>query len=1472
MRKVWLIGVFVFLGLILWQLWTTEPYFYYSAHDFFRQAQKALQQGDNVQALNYALKAHQREPQNLDFIGFLAWRYLEAKRPEEALPRFRQIRAARPSDATTLQGEALALQLLGKRAEALSLLAAYLSEHPQDRTFLQMAAEFTSAETEGQEQALEYYKRLYHLTPGDEVIRQRFLDLLIALGHFDAAIPLQEKVVADFPDNLQALHQLALLHAWRHDYDAALPLYQKLLELEADNQALRLEAAKNAEAAHDLDQALAYYLRLYAQSGGRKEYALTLARLWSQKGNHAEAAAVLSPLMDHQPGLEEQRRYALELLLSQDYAEALKVYRQVWEAGDTHKETIVNLARLLAAKQHFQPAARFWDEAGRRQLLDPELRREAALTYSYARRYGDAIAVLQPVDRRDDKMLLFLGQMHFYQQHWTQAAHYYQVYLARHPRDATVRQQLAQVLSFAPERLAEAAEQYENASQSTSDPRLRLQKAAVLLQLAQDLSYSADPAQRRRAAAHWAAAEAALQQVSADGLSSELLREQGRLFLWLGALEPALDCLERYLLQAPHDRVAQLEKARTLIYLQRGSEAAGILRRLPPEKKVRDSGMASFDPWKTTSSKFTSSPDFLPSKDGERAPEENSSDQERQTEHWAGQVSEVKSGSRIEPLNPKGRPPFRTTRPSAASKTAGAAEAGVDVLSLSLEAALADRNWPEAQRLAWRLYLTQLRSPSLPPRTWTAARRRLREEGTRQDLPPETRVLIARALCHHQNLEQEQEVIRVAVDLCVDNLYNRRHTLPSQRRTYQASLLLLEYLLPRLSHVDDLRTLMARLPGIRSQSPEYIAAVGYFNSSLGRQGGKLQYTLQALKDRQERYPARAPGDLIFLGSLASELGDRRTAVQYFEAALKLRPQDQRLATLRLQALMAVNDAGRVLKALEDQPQNPATALEMAKTYLQRCQYEGTLAILSGIAPNHPIWPQAQLFRLQAYRGLKAYPEALAAITELEANGQMSEAVLMAKGQVLEAMDDRRGAETAYQAAIAQAADTVVCRTAQARLARFRGDWAGAYRHFAAALQEHPQDIELLNELEQVRAQMRPTLGSRHLPVAWRGLRRPEEANRPWQFGRYDREPGVLGGSRSYPKSLLPVDFPYALIPEVSWLPGDRNRLRGVDVRLGGGFWLSRVLPVHLALGYRYCEQKTSGPGPANLNLGLNPVLSQQSANRTSWQRAEATLTLGPLILGDRVKLSGELSGRGYWKQFRQSVTQLGRLPIPFWPVLRSTDIIAKEDRYRLLGGLSVGLAPGPQTDLGLGYSRRDIFDQDPAIYPRLYQQVTRLDTLPLVTIHQVDLSLSHQLYPGLCWQANAGQAFFSDHNQRFSLYQGLRWQAVNESQMHLDLTPSYYLALYRQPHESYFSPHVYHALGVSLDFDRQIFRLPTLVLQTTGQVVDNDGRWGPALATLAGLEAEPLYNMYVGLYYFYFKEWATNYWLHHLTLGLRWRF
>jgi hypothetical protein len=106
--------------------------------------------------------------------------------------------------------------------------------------------------------------------------------------------------------------------------------------------------------------------------------------------------------------------------------------------------------------------------------------------------------------------------------------------------------------------------------------------------------------------------------------------------------------------------------------------------------------------------------------------------------------------------------------------------------------------------------------------------------------------------------------------------------------------------------------------------------------------------------------------------------------------------------------------------------------------------------------------------------------------------------------------------------------------------------------------------------------------------------------------------------------------------------------------------------------------------------------------------------------------------------------------------------------------------------------------------------------------------------------------------------------------MHLGITPHYYLAAYRDQKSAYFSPSYYHALGVGVDFDRQVFRLPTLILQGAVQAVGQHGDWGPALHGLAALEWEMIHNFFVDPHVFYFREWVDNYRI--LTFGLSMRY
>ncbi|MCL4501051.1 MAG: tetratricopeptide repeat protein [Deltaproteobacteria bacterium] len=1350
-----------FVALIMVLVWRQDRDFWRTAPALMQLAQDAARRGDYSGALKLASKARAREPENFQYCLEIGQIYLAAGQPQQALRLCRQLG---PQDAKSTQGlklQARALDLLGDRQAGLDLLAEGLKENPDDPEILALAATLSARENYDRPQAITYYQHLYHLTR-DPLVRHQLLELLISLNRFQEAIPLQEEEVVQFPTNSEALHQLALLHYWQRDYQAAGALYQRLLRKSADDAALRLEAARNAEAAHQTDQALAHYLWLYSRSRGEKEYALALARLWARKGNHAEAAGVLAPLMQENPDCELRRQYALELLLIGDLTGALKTYQAAWNAGDTHQETIINLARLQARKGHFDQAAAMWDEAGRRQLLKGELRWESALTYSYARRFDDALKSIQPLrhaNSRDPKLLLFAGQMHFYQKNWGQAARLFSAYLEQNPKDVEIRRQLAEALSFTPKNKDEALKEYGEILKVKDDIGLRLRRISLLLE-----------------GRHWDEAARELHEcpIAED---PKLLQEQARLLVWLGDLPGALNRYE-LLLQKTQDGAARLGKAQVLIYLGRAPEALELLNRLRQE-------------------------------------------------------------------------------PSFAR----------DAVVAAIEAYLTLKDYAKALRLA---------AKELEPLS---------------DMSVDERALVARCYFH----SPDPKHLRHTCDLLLSNLWKNRYHHPT--------LLILTALLPRLPHYGDLDYLMDRIPGTQGSGHGPAAAMAYFDSQLGRHDGKLSYLLHVLQGYRRHKQPNSPGELLGLAWLATELGDRQAAAAYYRRAQKLRPSDPQIAQLLLQCQLSRKDWVHALGNLENQKDNPAAPLEMARIYQIRGQYEGVKAMDARIPPGSKERISYLRLLVQACRSGHSYPEALQALAQLE--GKVPQAdFLMEKAQILEDQGDQKALEI-YDRIIKAQPGSQMARIAQARRNRAGNNWGAAYRAYEAALKEAPQDIELLNELEFVRQQMRPELASRGFPYS-RGERHPEEASRPLQFSRFGREPTGLGLSNYLPalvSDVLPVVQPESLYFQ------DSNKLYGWLVRAEGSFWVTKVLPARLGMEYREYNQDRNWVEQGQLDMGLNPVYVQQTNAASRLRRLDASLGLGPLSVDDRLRLSGDLILRRYWKRTDLTISQQGQLqysvmtspgrpgfggggtgfnnasiffnPIsplpPQWQTITENrtgvlGITEKESRNRLLGSLEVGFNLGAQTDMALRYSRRDIFDQEPYAYPRLYQSVLNLPEARITTYQQADLAYNHQFQPGLDWRGTVAGAFYSDHNRRLTLYQGLAWQAVRQPRMHLALTPHYYLAAYRQQHEAYFSPHAYHAFGLGLDFDRQIHRLPTLILQGTVQGVSQHGNFGPALQGLAALEWEFVANFYTDLHYFYFREFVDNYRLMTAGVSFRWKF
>jgi tetratricopeptide (TPR) repeat protein len=1352
----WLIALLplAFLGAILAIAWLQDPHFYLNSEALYNRAKEAENHGKLDLALALAQKSWKRNPDNSDCGTFLGWLYLKQNQPLPALEILRQVWGRDSKATAALKGLAQGLNQTDQRPEALELLANYLKVNPNDADVLLFAAQLAGQRQEDKALALDYYLQQYRVQPTPEV-RRTLVDLLTGYQRFKEAIPLQAEEVAQNPSQPEALHRLALLHYWSRDYDEATQVYQRLLEQAANDASLHQEAAKTAEAGKNLDVAIKQYLWLYTNSKGQKDYGITLARLWSQKGNHAEGAAVLGSIMDKDPDADTVRWYGLELLLTGDMDQATKVYEKAWEKGDTHQETIVNLARLYASKKHFGKAAGMWDEAQRRQLIQGDLRWEAALTYSYAQQYPKAISILSPVERDNPKyprLLVFLGQMHFYQKHWGQAAHYFQRYLENNPDDLTVRQLLAEALSFEPKAQDEALEAYKDLTKRTSDVGPRLRRIALLLQ-----------------GKHWEEAKQELQDCPVPQ-EPDLIREQARLLLWAGDLDGALDRYDRYLQGRPQDRGILLEKARVLIYLGRAPDAKKILRGFP----VAANGSQGAQP-------------------GERA-----------------------------------------------------------MMVAYIQADLAQQDWQDASHWALRLYGGSFPKIPHPPRTWGEARTLARKDHKDQ-LDIEERTWVARALCH----ATDPEACRLAADLTVANLHKNRH--------HHASILILAYLLPKLPNYEDLEWIAYSLPEGRSDGQDYEAFQSYFESQVGRQGGRLNYLLHLLQRyRRYRWPD-SPGEILALADLAMELGQRQEAEDYYRRAQHLWPQNPRLAKLLLNCQMAQKNWGKALDTLNHKPITPENALEIARLYMMRGQYEGVKAAADKVPPDYANYSQMQLLRVQACRLQKCYPEAMRNLESVACLLPRQD-YLMEKARVLEAQGER-DAIRVYSELIDSFPGTQQALVAEARRARASGNLAGASKAFVLALRSAPQDVELLNELADVRQRQRPELASRAFAYA-RGEDQAEENMRPWQFNRPDRE--IAGGLPS--PSAIPV-----IQPETLWFQ-DSNQLYGWLLRATASFWVAKVVPMKVAVEYRGYHQisQCREQGPIIGGLGVDQIYGQQTTNRARLRLADLVLGAGPVNLANRVKLSGELIFRRYWKRVDREIVQNGATWYPFPPpphlinearVIKGTQ---QDNQDRLLWNLQLDFPIGLKTDATLRFSRLDIFSLDPNLLPRLYQSVNNLGDVPLIVLNQLDFNYNHQFRPNLAWQGAISGALFSDENKRLTLYQGLTWQAIKEPRMQLGLTPHYFLTKYNLQRASYFSPKNYNALGVTLDFYRQIYRLPTVILQASVEGVGQQGDWGPAFHGLFALEMEPVKNFFLHPHVFYFKEWVDNY--HILVLGMSMRY
>jgi tetratricopeptide (TPR) repeat protein len=83
--------------------------------------------------------------------------------------------------------------------------------------------------------ALYYYTRAYEIDPGNIKILENFASLCFNIGMFAKADSLYEKILAQDPNNVEALKRRGMIASENEDYTTAVDYFARALELEPDN-------------------------------------------------------------------------------------------------------------------------------------------------------------------------------------------------------------------------------------------------------------------------------------------------------------------------------------------------------------------------------------------------------------------------------------------------------------------------------------------------------------------------------------------------------------------------------------------------------------------------------------------------------------------------------------------------------------------------------------------------------------------------------------------------------------------------------------------------------------------------------------------------------------------------------------------------------------------------------------------------------------------------------------------------------------------------------------------------------------------------------------------------------------------------------------------------------------------------------------------------------------------------------------
>lgn len=267
------------------------------------EGQVLFRQGNFNGAIVYYKNALEKDAAFLPARFNLALAYLETGKLDQAERELRKVLEQSPEDSRVNLHLGRIANLRNTPDLAISLLAAYLTAHPDDATALEQLA--LAATLKGDVLAArEHLKRALIAEPGRISSRIALARSYMSQGERGAAREILERLLTEDPKNRSALHVLGQLEAQERDPEGMLDVYARISSLYPTDLLARYKEGSLRLDKGDMDRAKAQAESLMAEYPDKPEGHRLMGRLLFQEGRHEDAVTHLQKSIRLRPDLE----------------------------------------------------------------------------------------------------------------------------------------------------------------------------------------------------------------------------------------------------------------------------------------------------------------------------------------------------------------------------------------------------------------------------------------------------------------------------------------------------------------------------------------------------------------------------------------------------------------------------------------------------------------------------------------------------------------------------------------------------------------------------------------------------------------------------------------------------------------------------------------------------------------------------------------------------------------------------------------------------------------------------------------------------------------------------------------------------------------------------------------------------------------------------------------------------------------